>query len=125
MVRPPCSSAPRALPRTVADASLAMSREPSCGPSWSSMTVLNPDLPKSVKQMLYLRRHRLLQDGEGRAAALIRGCGITDPYIESILADRVNQHAVAQAYAGPFPIAHLDRGELVLGLDQDGRVLRC
>ncbi len=82
-------------------------------------------LPQSVLDRIYAERNGLLKDALGRSIGRILDSGIRDDFAQGELSDRVRRHRIKRAFQGEFPRPRLSSGELILGVDQSGRPLRC
>lgn len=82
-------------------------------------------IPEFIRQLLYARRNRLLEDPAGRSVERTIKYLPDDAFCRSVLTDRVRRHEIGRHLEGEFASPHLDEGELVLGLDQRGRPVRC
>lgn len=82
------------------------------------------DLPQVVEDLLYAEDHRLLDDPVGRSVKRVLDADVADEFVTGMLTERVRKHRVAQAFAGPFRVPRLTRGELVPGRDTRGTPIR-
>ena len=73
-------------------------------------------LPRHIQYLQYAEQYQLLNDPAGRAMRRVLRAGIADPVMYQWLEDRVAKHQIRQAFAGPFPLPKLSRGNLVIGL---------
>ena len=82
------------------------------------------DIPPLVRDLIYARDHRLLDDEGGRAAVQALQYGVVDDLVRSLIQAPVRKHRIAQAFVGPFALPRLAHGDLVQGTDQHGRQIR-
>ena len=82
------------------------------------------DIPPLVRDLIYARDHRLLDDEGGRAAVQALQYGVGDDLVRSLIQAPVRKHRIAQAFVGPFALPRLAHGDLVQGTDQHGRLIR-
>lgn len=82
------------------------------------------DVPQSVQDLIYALDNRLLEDDLGRASLQIVHAGIDDPFTYSEIENRVAKHKISQAFEGPYKKAVLNKGDLIIGVDTNGRTFR-
>ncbi len=92
--------------------------------SASRMTTKHPDLPQLIQDLLYAEDRRLLDDPIGRAIRQVIDAGVADDFVTGMLKECVGKDRIAQAFAGPFRLPHLEGGEITLGLDAKHRPCR-
>ena len=82
------------------------------------------EVPQLIRDLIYAREHRLLDNEGGRASVQALQHGVVDDLVRSLIQGPVRKHKIAQAFVGPFALPRLGRGELVLGIDLRGRPIR-
>jgi hypothetical protein len=80
--------------------------------------------PKIIQDLLYAEQYRLLEDPVGQAMVRAFHAGVADEFVRGYVHQRVRRHKIQQAFAGPFPLPKLRHGDLVLGRDVQGHILR-
>ncbi len=84
----------------------------------------NDDLSPLVRDLLYGEQFQLLESRAAKAAKRAVALGKVDPLITQLIREPVRKHKIAQAFAGPMPLPRLTQGDLILGFDQKGRLVR-
>ncbi len=82
------------------------------------------EIPQLVRDFIYARDHRLLDDEVGRAVTQALQHGVVDDLVRNLIQGPVRKHRIAQAFLGPFALPKLTQGDLVQGVDQRGRLIR-
>ncbi len=74
-------------------------------------------LPRHIQELLYADEHRLLNDRVGHAVRHMFRLGVAGEFEHSELRSRIERDRIRQAFAGPFRVPKLNKGDFIIGYD--------
>jgi len=78
-----------------------------------------------TNDVIYGCQWNLFRDEFGQALVRLYEAGVCDDYATGVIRHRVHKHKISQAFDGiPYRSPRLKHGNLVIGLDQEGKPLR-